>query len=288
MINTIKESIRRRLGIESPAPVVAMEDAPIENVNQWSGRYSRWKSNENLTNYPFVANKYAPFAPMRRALPMLNMALISTAGAYIEGTDPFDSAAGDGDANFREIPVEVGPEGLRYAARGYDPAAVQQDRNVQIPIKRLEDYSANAVIGRLNEVWWSFSGFIPNARLVADELAPRMVERLHRYEVQAALIVPASRLCHQSAAILARIVEQSGIPTMMLAVDKAAVEMTRPPRAAYYDGQFGSVVGPPNRKYYQLRVLDEAMRWIESFDQPTAKKLVVDLETEVEESRGEE
>jgi D-proline reductase (dithiol) PrdB len=287
MLNTIKENIRRRLGMNTPEPVVAMEDAPIENVNQWFGRYSRWKYNEKLSNYPFVENKFAPFAPMRRALPMLNLALISSAGAYIDGTEPFDAKSQDGDPNFREIPVEVAAEDLRYAARGYDPAAVLQDRNAQIPIKRLEDYQANAVIGRLNEVWWSFSGFIPNARLVAEKLAPKMVERLHRYEVQAALLVPASRLCHQSAAILARVIEQSGIPTMMIAVDKELVERVRPPRAAYYDGEFGSVVGKPNWKEYQLRVLDEATRWIETFDQPTSRKLAVDLETEVEESRGE-
>lgn len=282
MLNTIKE----KLGLASKQ-LIAMDDAPIENLGQWSGRYSHWRYNENLRNYPFVQNVYAPFTAMRRALPMLNLALISSAGAYIDGTESFDVSAKDGDANFREIPVEVGAEDLRYAARGYDAAAVRQDRDVQIPIKRLEDYEANAVIGRLNEVWWSFSGYIPNARLVVDEIAPKMVERLHRYGVQAALLVPASRLCHQSVAILARVIEHSGIPTMMLSVDKGLTEMVRPPRAAYYDGEFGSVVGKPNRKEYQLRVLDEAMRWTETFDQPTVRKLVVDLESEVEESRGE-
>lgn len=264
-----------------------LKDEPIENVNQWFGRYSRWRGNDNLTNYQFVENTYAPFTPMRRALPMLNLALISTAGAHIDGTDPFDTTAKDGDANFREIPIEVGAADLRYAGRGYDPAAVRQDRNVQIPIERLLEYEANGVIGRLNESWWSFNGFIPNARLVAEQLAPQIVERLTRYGVQAALIVPASRLCHQSAAILARVIEQSGIPTMMIAVDKALVETVRPPRAAYYTGELGSVVGRPNQKEYQLRVLDETIRWIETFDQPGNRKLAVALETEVEESRGE-
>jgi D-proline reductase (dithiol) PrdB len=286
MFNTLKENIQRRLGITG-RPVVALEDRPIENVGQWSGRYSRWRSNEKLTNYPFVENTYAPFAPMRRALPMLNLALISSAGAYIDGTEPFDTTARDGDANFREIPLEVEAGDLRYAARGYDPQAVQSDRNTLIPIERLQEYEANAVIGRLNEVWWSFNGFVPNARLVAEELAPQIVERLRRYEVQAALLVPASRLCHQSAAILARVIEQAGIPTMMIAVDKGLIEMVRPPRAAYYTGELGSVVGKPNQKEYQLRVLDEAIRWIETFDQPGNRKLAVALETEVEESRGE-
>lgn len=286
MFNTIRENIERRLGIAARETIVR-EDQPIENPGEWSGRYSRWRNNENLTNYPFVENTYAPFTPMRRALPMLNLALISSAGAYIDGTDAFDMTAKDGDASWREIPVEVGGEDLRYAARGYDPTAVQQDRNVQIPIERLQEYEANAVIGLLNPVWWSFSGFIPNARLVTESLAPQIIERLHRYEVQAALLVPASRLCHQSTAILARAIEQTGIPTMMIAVDKTLTETVRPPRGAYYSGELGSVVGAPNFKEYQLRVLDEAIRWIETFDQPGVRKLAVDLESEVEKERGE-
>jgi D-proline reductase (dithiol) PrdB len=286
MFKTIRENIEHRLGLAARATTVR-EDQPIENVGQWSGRYSRWRGGDNLTNYPFVENTYAPFTPMRRALPMLNLALISSAGAYIDGTEAFDTTARDGDANFREIPIEVGAEDLRYAARGYDPTAVRQDRNAQIPIERLLEYEANAVIGRLNEVWWSFSGFIPNARLVSETIAPQMIERLHRYGAQAALLVPASRLCHQSTAILARAIEQSGIPTMMISVEKGLTESVRPPRGAYYTGELGSVVGKPNFKEYQLRVLDEAIRWIETFDQPGVRKLAVALESEIEEERGE-
>src|SRR4030095_9781831 len=118
--------------------------------------------------------------------------------AYIDGTDPFDLDARDGDLNFREIPVEVEASDLKYAAKGYDTASVRQDRNAQIPVDRLTEYQANAVIGKLNNVWWSLSSWIPNARRVADELAPKIAERLHRYEVQAALLIPASRLCHQT------------------------------------------------------------------------------------------
>ncbi len=259
----------------------------IENIETWSARFARWRFNEELVGYPYVENRYAPFKPARRALPMLNLALISSAGAYIDGTKPFDTSLNDGDISFKEIPREVEAKDLIYAARGYDPSAVVKDRNAQIPIDRLIEYEENAVIGRLNEVWWSFCGFIPNARLVAEELAPKLTERLHRYNVQAALLVPASKLCHQSVAIVARKIEQSGIPTMMISVDREITEKVRPPRAGYYEGEFGSVTGKPNWKQYQLRVLDEALRWIEPFDQPGIRKLVVELETQIEKERGE-
>lgn len=259
----------------------------IENSATFSNRFSRWNANDDLTGYPWVENVHSPFTPVRRALPMLNLALISSAGAYIDGTDPFDISARDGDLDFREIPVEVDESDFRYAAKGYDSTAVEQDRNAQIPIDRLSEYEANAVIGRLNNVWWSVSSYIPNARRVAEELGPKIAERLNRYEIQAALLIPASRLCHQTLGIVARVIEQSGIPTIMLSVDPKTTDKARPPRTAYYNGEFGSVAGTANWREYQLRVLDESLRWMETFDQPGSRKLAVDLESQVEAARGE-
>lgn len=259
----------------------------IETKGEFSHRFTKWNANEDLKGYPFIRNIHAPFTPVRRALPMLNLALISSAGAYIDGTDPFDLNSKDGDLNFREIPVEVDAADLKFAAKGYDTKAVLEDRNSQIPIDRLTEYQANAVIGKLNSCWWSLSSWIPNARLVADELAPRIAERLHRYEIQTALLIPASRLCHQTLGLIARGIEESGIPTMMISVDPVETDRVRPPRTGYYNGEFGSVAGKPGWREYQLRVLDEALRWTETFDQPAARKLAVDLETEVEAARGE-
>src|SRR5215217_7398900 len=116
----------------------------IETTGEFSHRFAKWNANEDLRGYPFISNIHAPFTPVRRALPMLNLALISSAGGYIDGTDPFDLDARDGDINFREIPVEVGAADLRYAVKGYDSKAVLEDRNAQIPVDRLTEYQANA------------------------------------------------------------------------------------------------------------------------------------------------
>ena len=74
---------------------------------------------------------------------------------------------------------------------------------------------------------------------------------------------------------------------MTLAVLKDVAEDVRPPRVAYYNGELGSVAGKPNWPEHQRRILDEALRLIEPIDQPGIRKLVVDLETQVEKARGE-
>lgn len=265
----------------------------LEGAEEWRDRYARWKQINELrgdevgSHYPWVENRRAPFRPARRALPMLNLALISSAGAYIDGTEPFDAKVFGGDTSFREIPIEVGPDDLKWTTRGYDPAAVHADMNSQVPIDRLKEFEGNGIIGQLNSVFWSLSGFIPNAARFAATGLPELVERVRRYEVQAVLLVPASRLCHQTLSLAARGIEAAGIPTMMLAVDRATVERARPPRAAYYAGELGCVVGKPDWPEHQRRVLDEALRLVEPIDQPSVRNLVVTLETEVEMGRGE-
>ena len=79
----------------------------IEDIDDWRRRFAGWKQSDDLSDYPFVRNRRAPFTPARRALPMLNLALISSAGAYIDGTESFDTSSANGDLSFREIPIEV-------------------------------------------------------------------------------------------------------------------------------------------------------------------------------------
>ena len=262
----------------------------IEDIEGWRRRFAGWRlgaGDELGSDYPFVKNRRAPFSPARRALPMLNLALISSAGAYIDGTEPFDTSAAEGDFTFREIPTEIEAEDLRFSARGYNPSSVEADVNSLIPFQRLFEFESNGIIGQLNQAFFSFCGFIPNAARLADEMAPRLIERVQRYEVQAALLVPASRLCHQSISLVARALEQAGVPTMTLGVVKDVIESVRPPRCAFYDGGLGSVAGLPNFPEHRRRVLDEALRLIEPMDQPGIRKLVVELESSVEKARGE-
>jgi len=265
----------------------------IEQIGEWRERYQRWKRIYELRgddvggHYPWVENRRAPFRPAGRALPMLNLGLITSAGAYIDGTEAFDTSIPGGDASFREIPTLVTAADLQWAARGYDPSAVREDMNSQVPLTRLFEFAGNGIIGQLNPVFWSFCGFIPSAARFAENALPDLVERVRRYGVQAALLVPASRLCHQTMGLAARALEANGVTTMMLAVDREATERVKPPRAAYYVGEPGRVAGEPNWPEHQRRILDESLRLLEPTDQVGIRKISVELETAVEQGRGE-
>lgn len=259
-----------------------------DTYREWAGGYGRDLVRGDISDdYPFVVNKSSAIVPLRRALPLLNLALITSAGGYIDGTESFDTGAPGGDVTFREIPVEVEEGDMIFAGRGYDPGAVNDDWNAQVPLDRLNEFAANGIIGGIAPVFWSFAGFIPDAARFAEEGVPRLVERVKRYEVKAALLVPASRLCHQSCALAARALETAGVPTLMLAVERDILDGVRPPRACYYKGEYGSVAGTPRFPEHQRRILDEALRSMESTDQPSTRRLAVEIETAVEHSRGE-
>jgi len=46
----------------------------IEKSDEFSKRFARWNGSEDLNNYPFIENERAPFTPLKRALPLLNIA----------------------------------------------------------------------------------------------------------------------------------------------------------------------------------------------------------------------
>ena len=102
----------------------------IENKGEFISDLHHWNG-ENLSRYPWVTNVRTPFTPVRRALPMLNLALISSAGAYINGTEPFDTTSKDGDLEFREFPIELEAADMDYAVKGFEPNAVREDRTLR-------------------------------------------------------------------------------------------------------------------------------------------------------------
>src|SRR5262249_43311012 len=152
-------------------------------ADKWQSHYQSWSrthnSGDKVDNYPFVENTRSPFTPAHRALPMLNLAVITSAGAYIDGADPFDTNTPGGGLTFREIPTDIELADLRFTSRGYEPVFVTQDANVQIPLNRLSEFAANRIIGGLSSAFWSFSGFIPDAGRLVAEMLPKLTERLH-------------------------------------------------------------------------------------------------------------
>jgi D-proline reductase (dithiol) PrdB len=66
-------------------------------------------------------------------------------------------------------------------------------------------------------------------------------------------------VCHQSVGLIARAIEQSGIPTLSLSSARSITAAVNPPRAVYLDYPLGHTAGKPNAPEEQLAILRHAL-----------------------------
>jgi D-proline reductase (dithiol) PrdB len=120
------------------------------------------------------------------------LALVSSAGgSLISANEPFDAENPISDFTIRRFPVSTPLGDVRFDHTHFDHAAVEEDPQVQLPLRHLEEMVADGIIGELTENVVSFSGYQPDIRLVANEVAPRILDAAREEKADAALLVPA-------------------------------------------------------------------------------------------------
>ncbi len=170
----------------------------VENLSEWEATFrSNWLAHFNETGqtdwsqYNRPNNKTAPAGP-GIDLSQSRLALISTAGAYLRHSqEPFDAPNLLGDYTIRLFPTASPFSDLAYAHDHYDHTAVNEDPQVLLPLRHLEDMVAEGAIGELAPSVTSFSGYEPDVKRVVDELIPAILEAARAEEIDAALLVPA-------------------------------------------------------------------------------------------------
>lgn len=141
-----------------------------------------------------TSNDDIPWTPFKKSLAESCLAVVSTAGFYLEGDEPFDVDSARGDASFRTIPSNFAREKLKIAHTHYSHARVKEDINVLFPIDRILELVEANVIGKLATNFYSF-GFggdlIKEFIGKPDGSAHQLVQKLKRDEVDYVIMVPA-------------------------------------------------------------------------------------------------
>lgn len=135
-----------------------------------------------------------PWTPITKPLHECRVALISTAGFYIDGDEPFDVDARDGDPSFRVFPSDVDPTTLRVAHTHYSHRYVDADHNSLLPLDRLRELEQAGVFSSLAPRTFSFgfSGKMTKELIDYPEgTAHALAKELGSDEVDVALMVPA-------------------------------------------------------------------------------------------------
>ena len=146
-----------------------------------------------VETYPFRTVDWAPGERLVKPLSQSKIVIISSAGLYLPGQDPFDLALRGGDVSFRELPNTLDVRQLKIAQRSsdFDQAGARKDANLVFPLERFRELVECGQIAELNHRHFSFMGSITAPGRLLSDSAPQVAEMLHEDRVDAAFLVPA-------------------------------------------------------------------------------------------------
>jgi len=75
-------------------------------------------------------------------------------------------------------------------------------------------------------------------------------------------------LDHQSVGLIARKMEESGMPTVYLGSCRDMMELVKPPRGAFINFPLGHQCGKPDEVDLQTRILKDALKLLETVKTP--------------------
>ena len=253
----------------------------LENPLEWLREFQDgWLSkfeNSGAIDWSLYRPPRNQSAPNSRGVNLAEsrLMLITTAGAYCSGKQNFfNSAHPLGDYSIRQVPISAHVEDLAIAHPDLDLAYADQDIEVILPLKHLNQMVKEGFIGSLAPVFISYCGFQPHAIRIVKELVPAILKAIKQYHVHAALIVPTGALSIQSAGLVARALEVNDIATTMTCWDGELARQIAPPRGTATTLPSDSPVGLPGRSEEQRKLLATTLSLLE-MDAPTG---IVDIE----------
>ena len=212
-------------------------------------------------------HKDIPWTPFEEKLIESKIALI-TIGGITEKTDtPF--AEKDKKENYgpKEINIKSKAEDLQYTALDWNPSEAEKDANVIFPAEHLVLMQKEGIIGKLNDVAYSFSGFYEKKSTFQESIKNVIVE-LKENENQGALIIPVSPITAEAGCKMAKQIEKAGVSTVLLTPFYEQALVYSPPRCAFINFPFGRVLGPANNVTLQTAVLRELLKLFEKLKIP--------------------
>ena len=208
-----------------------------------------------------------PFHRLSRPLAACRVAIVTTAAPYQPGRgNQGPRAPYNANAKFYAVFSDVterNPD-LRIAHVAIDRQhTTAEDLASYFPLAMLRRAAAD---GRIGSVAPRFHG-VPTNRSQRTTLSvdgPEVVARCRADAVDAVILVPNCPVCHQTTALVARLLEQSGISTVVMGCAKDIVERVGVPRFLYCDFPLGNAAGRPNDPASQATTLELALAVLES------------------------
>ena len=222
---------------------------------------------------PYEWAHYAevPFHPLNKPLSECRIALVTTAAPYQPGKgDQGPGAPYNAKAKFYTVysGTTAHDHDLRISHVAIDRQhTTGEDSASYFPLSELR---RRAAAGRIGSVAPRFHGMPTNRshRVTLEIDCPEIVTRCRTDAVDAAILVPNCPVCHQTVSLAARLLEESGISTIVMGSAKDIVEYVGVPRFMFSDFPLGNSAGRPKDRESQAFTLDLALSVLASAPAP--------------------
>jgi hypothetical protein len=212
--------------------------------------------------YEWAHYSDVPFQRLQKPLAESRVALVTTAAPYQPGKgDQGPRAPYNAAVKFYTVysgDAAADPD-LRISHVAIDRQhTTAEDIGSYFPLSVLRE---QASAGRIGSITPRFHGVPTNRshRITLDIDCPELVVRCTADRADAAVLVPNCPVCHQSLALAARALEQSGIATVILGCAKDIVEHVGVPRFVFSDFPLGNAAGRPNDRPSQVSTVELAL-----------------------------
>ncbi len=148
-------------------------------------------------NLPVQREEPVPWTPLGKPLRECRLALVTTAGIYVKGSEPpFDTEREQreptwGDPSYRRIPRDVRQEQIGASHLHINNRDILADVNIVLPLQRLSELESEGAIGALAQTNYSFMGYQMDTGEWRQRYGPEVAALMKDEAVDAVLLTPA-------------------------------------------------------------------------------------------------
>ena len=191
------------------------------------------------------------------------LALVTTAGFHHRDDQPFDVLnRPGGDPGFRVIAHDLPAEQLALGEPYVDQKYAAVDPECALPRRALDALAARGAVGQPPARHYSFCGGLVRPFPGLGQWLRRLNESLVEDRVEAVVLLPTCSVCVQTVCLVARAIEQAGIPTVSLSLLPALSRLIGAPRLLNIRFPFGAPAGDPGHAALHQAVLLEAVEML--------------------------
>jgi len=221
--------------------------------------------------YSWAKFESVPFTPLTKPVTDCTVGIVTTAAPYHpEHGDQGPGAPYNAAAKFfsaYRVASHPNPD-LRISHIAIDrDHTTAEDPGSYLPLDALKIALQKGQIGKMAQHIFG----LPTNRSQAHTLevdCQALLKYVKEDDVDIAILVPNCPVCHQSVSLAARILEESGVLTVVLGCAKDIVEHIGVPRLLFNDFPLGNAAGIPRDNHCQQGILDAALKLVETATTP--------------------